>query len=214
MDLVFVVCLSVCLVQLVRSGYWRVFPVFTASVVTSVAFELAYQPFSSAWLKGWYATFVTPLLVLRTLSVAEAFYKSSSGFQNRRMIAAATVFFALLFAAIVAWRFSATSPLYSAIQARRVVVVGLAAFMGVYLLLTWSLGYRRSGIVDTHALLLFLLCSVFAGASILRMAYPLGIWYMANAASYAACSLLYLTWAVVFAAPKYPPVRPLRPVSC
>ena len=204
MDLVFVFSIATCLTALLLAGTWRRLPLFTVASVLSLLFELSYQPYSSDWLKTWYPWMVTPLLVLRALAVAEAFIVSSTELRNRRMIAAAAVFFSLLFAAVIAWRFSTADMLHSAIQARRVVVVGLSAFLGVYMLLMWSVGYRRSGLMDFHVLLMFSFCSVLSVTSVLRMAGMLGSWQAAGDFSYAACSLIYLTWAVAFSTPERP----------
>jgi hypothetical protein len=202
MDLVFVISTTVCLAALLLAGMWRKLPLFTVATLASMLFELSYQPYSASWLKSWYPWLLTPLLTLRTLAVAEAFVVSSAGFRQRRMIAAAALFLALLFAAVVAWRFAATDVLHSMIQTRRVVVVGLSGFLGVYIMLMWSVGYKRSGLFDFHVVLMFLLCSVMAASAVLRMAYPVGIWQAANDASYAACSMVYLTWAVAFVTPE------------
>lgn len=204
MDLFFVVSVAACLAALMILGVWRRLPLFTLATAASLLFELSYQPYSSGWLKSWYPWLVTPLLLCRTLSVAEAFCVSSTGFRQRRLIAAAALFIALLFAAIVAWRFAATDVLHSAIQMRRVVVVGLSAFLGVYMLLMWSIGYKRSGLLDLHVLLMFLLCSIMGASSVLRMARMLETWQAANDASYAACALIYLTWVAAFSIPMRP----------
>lgn len=217
MDLVFVVSVAVCLVALLIAGMWRKLPLFTIATLASLLFELSYQPYSSDWLKSWYPWLVTPLLACRALAVAEAFFTSSANFRQRRLIAAAALFIALLFAAVIAWRFAATDVLHSAIQMRRVVVVGLAAFLGVYMLLMWSVGYRRSGLLDIHVLLMFLLCSVMGASSVLRMARLLDSWQAANDASYATCSLIYLTWAVAFWIPERPldpPLPETRATAC
>lgn len=204
MDLIFLISLFACLVQLVRSGYWKRLPVFAIATVFSIVFEFLYQPYSPAWLRSWYATLVTPLLLARVASVAEAFFVSSVGLRQRRLVAMSAVFLALLFAAVIAWRFSSTDVLHSAIQARRVLVVGMAAFLGVYILLMWSVGYRRSGMLDFHVVLMFFLCLSMAAFAVLRMAYPVGIWALANDAAYAACSAVYLTWALAFWLPANP----------
>lgn len=205
MDLVYLLSLSVCFAVTVRTGQYRRFPLFAAATLAAILFEVAYQPFTAAWLRSWYAALVTPLLALRALSVAEAFVRSSIGFRQRKLIAATALCFALLFATVIAWRFNALDVLHSAIQARRVVVVGLAAFLGVYVLLMWSLGYRRAGVADFHVFLMFSLCSVMACSTVLRMAHPVGIWAALNDASYAACSLVYFTWAWLFSIRELPP---------
>jgi hypothetical protein len=198
MDLVFVISTTMCLSALLLAGMWRKLPLFTIATLASLLLELSYQPYSAGWLKSWYPWLVTPLLACRSLAVAEAFVVSSHGFRHRRMIAAAALFLALLFAAVIAWRFASADVLHSAIQARRVVVVGLSAFLGVYMLLMWSVGYKRSGVFDLHVLLMFLLCSVMGATSVMRMARLLESWQAANDASYAACSMVYLTWVVAF----------------
>jgi len=214
MNLVFVVSVTVCLVALLLAGMWRKLPLFTIATLVSLLFELSYQPYSNSWLKSWYPWLVTPLLLCRALSVAEAFCVSSTGFRQRRMIASAALCLALLFAAVIAWRFAATDVLHSAIQARRVIVVALAAFLGVYVMLMWSIGYRRSGVVDFHVLLLFLLCSVMASSSVLRMASTTSVWQATNDVSYIACSLIYLTWGAAFAIPMRPLDPPLLENHC
>ena len=210
MDLVFVVSVAACLAALIGMGVWRRLPLFTLATAASLLFELSYQPYSSGWLKSWYPWLVTPLLACRALAVAEAFCLSSTELKQRRLIASSTLFLALLFAAVIAWRFAATDILHSAIQARRVVVVGLAAFLGVYILLMWSIGYKRSGLLDFHVLLMFLLCSVMGTSSVMRMAQLLSAWQAANDASYAACSLIYATWVVAFWIQEHPLVPPLH----
>lgn len=207
-DLLYVLSLVACLGQLLLTGYARRLPLFALSVAVAICFELTYQPYSLPWLRDWYARMVTPLLVLRALAVAEAFVASSRGLPQRRLIAACAVMLGLLFAAVIAWRFGGGDALHSAIHARRVIVVGLAAFLGVYLLLTWSTGYRRSGAIDFHVVLLFALCSVMASTAVLRMAHPGGIWQAADTVAYAACALIYLTSAASFAIPE-PPHGPL-----
>lgn len=209
MDLVFVISTTACLAALLLAGMWRKLPLFTIATLASLLFELSYQPYSAGWLKSWYPWLVTPLLACRALSVAEAFWISSTGFRQRRLIAASALFLALMFAAVIAWRFAATDVLHSAIQMRRVVAVGLAAFLGVYMLLMWSVCYQRSGLLDLHVLLMFLLCSVMGATSVMRMARLLDSWQAANDASYAACSLVYITWAVAFAIPEHPLEPPL-----
>ncbi len=205
MDLVYLLALTFCLIQILRTGTWRRYPLFTASTAAAAVFEMAYQPYSAEWLKSCFAWLVTPLLVLRALAVAEAFVRSSSGFRQRKLVAAAALCFALLFAAVVAWRFNAADVLHSAIQARRVVVVALSAFLGVYMLLMWSVGYKRSGLADNHVLLMFLSCSVMASSVVLRMAYPVGIWEALATSSYAAAALVYITWGAVIGAQELPP---------
>ena len=211
MDLVYLLSLTYCLIQVLRTGTWRRFPLFAVSTAAAAVFEIAYQPYSAAWLKSCYASMVMPLLVLRSLAVAEAFVRSSAGFRQRKLIAAAALCFALLFAVIVAWRFNALDVLHSAIQARRVVVVALSAFLGTYMLLMWSVGYRRSGLAGLHVLLMFLACSVMAASVLLRMAYPVGIWEALAASSYAAASLVYITWGILISAQELRPV--LRPLG-
>jgi hypothetical protein len=207
MDLVFVISTTACLAALLLAGMWRKLPLFTVATLASLLFELSYQPYSADWLKSWYPWLVTPLLACRALSVAEAFTVSSANFRQRHVIASAAMFLALMFATVIAWRFAATDVLHSAIQMRRVVVVGLAAFLGVYMLLMWSIGYKRAGILDLHVLLMFLLCSVMGTTSVMRMARLLDSWQAANDASYAACAMVYFTWAVAFLIP----MRPLGP---
>jgi hypothetical protein len=209
MDLVFVISTTACLAALLLAGMWRKLPLFTIATLASLLFELSYQPYSAGWLKPWYPWLVTPLLILRSLSVMEGSAVSSATLPQRRLIASAAIFLALLFAAMVAWRFAAADVLHSAIQARRVIVVGLAAFLGVYMLLMWSVGYRRSGLLDLHVLLMFLLCATMATSSVARMARLLDSWQAANDASYAACSLLYITWAAAFVLPMNPLDPPL-----
>lgn len=207
MDLLYLLSLVACLGQLLRTGYARRLPLFALSVAVAICFELTYQPYSPSWLRDSYARMVAPLLVLRALAVGEAFVVSSRGFAQRRFIAAAAVLLGLLFAAVMAWRFGGGDVLDSAIHARRVVVVGLAAFLGVYLLLLWSTGYKRSGVLDFHVVLLFSVCSVMACTAVLRMAHQGGIWQAADTVAYAACALIYLTWAASFSIPA----RPLDP---
>lgn len=217
MDLFFVVSVAACLAALMILGVWRRLPLFTLATAASLLFELSYQPYSSGWLKSWYPWLVTPLLACRALAVAEAFFVSSANFRQRRLIAASALFIALLFADIVAWRFAATDVLHSAIQMRRVVVVGLSAFLGVYMLLMWSVGYKRAGLLDLHVLLMFLLCSVMGASSVLRMARMLETWQAANDASYAACGLIYLTWVAAFSIPMRPldpPLPETRATAC
>jgi hypothetical protein len=209
MDLVFVISMTACFAALLLAGMWRKLPLFTVATLASLLFELSYQPYSTDWLKSWYSWLVTPLLICRALSVAEAFTVSSTGFRQRHVIASAALFLALMFAAVIAWRFAATDVLHSAIQMRRVVVVGLAAFLGVYMLLMWSIGYKRAGMLELHVLLLFLLCSVMSATSVMRMARLLDSWQAANDASYAACSLIYVTWALSFSIPEHPLDPPL-----
>lgn len=214
MDLVFVISITACFAALLLTGTWRKLPLFTVATLASLLFELSYQPHSAGWLKSWYSWLVTPLLICRALSVAEAFCVSSTGFRERRLIAATALFLALMFVAVVAWRFAAADVLHSTIQMRRVVVVGLAAFLGVYILLMWSVGYRRSGLLDLHVLLLFSMCSVMGAISVMRMAKMLDSWQAANDVSYAACSMVYLTWAVAFSTPEHPLVPPLHGIHC
>jgi len=207
MDLVYLLSLMYCLYQVLRTGAWKRFPLFAVSTAAACVFELSYQPYSAAWLKSCYAWLVMPLLALRSLAVAEAFVRSSTGFKHRKLIAAGALCFALLFAAVIAWRFNAVDVLHSAIQARRVVIIALAAFLGVYMLLMWSIGYQRSGQADMHVLLMFLACAVMASSVILRMATPGGIWEALSKSSYAAASLVYLSWGLLFSAQELPPAR-------
>lgn len=210
MELCYALALVACLVQLIRTGYARRLPLFTAATVASLAFEACYQPYSLPWLRQWYPWLVSPLLLLRALAVAEAFVVSSRDFRQRRLIAAASVLLALLFASVIAWRFGGGDVLHSAIHARRVIVVGLAAFLGIYALLVWSAGYRRSGIIDAHVGLLFAVCAVMAAGSVARLAWPGGNWQAASDATYAACALIYLTWGASFSIPA-PQPAPLHP---
>ena len=214
MDTIYLLAMLACLVQTCRTGFWRRAPIFAAATAASIAFDVAYQPYSPAWLRSYYVAAVTPLLAFRALAVAEAFVISSTGQRSRRLIAASSVLLALMFAAVIAWRFAAADVLHSAVQARRVVVVALAAFLGVYVLLMWSIGYRRSGMVDLHVLLMFLLCATMATSSVLRMAKLLDSWQAASDVSYAACALVYLTWALSFSIRELPHVPPPPGIQC
>ena len=213
-DSVYLASLVYCLIQVLRTGTWRRYPLFTVSTAAAAIFEAAYQPYSPEWLKSCFALLVTPLMALRALAVAEAFVRSSAGFRQRKLVAAAALCFALLFAAIVAWRFNAVDVLHSAIQARRVVVVALSAFLGVYMLLMWSVGYKRSGLADSHVLLMFLSCAVMSSSAVLRMAFPFGIWEALATSSYAASALVYLTWGTVIAFRELPPVPQVLNAPC
>ncbi len=164
----------------------------------SIVFEFSYQPFSKEWLRGWYALLVTPLLVIRGLATAEAFWLHAKQFPYRWHLALTTGLLALLFALVVAWRFDAVGAVRSAVQIRRVVVIGIAAFLGIYTLLIWSLGRWRTGFASVHLLLLFLVCLVMSISIVLRMAYPFGIWHAVNPIAYGVTAFIYLGWAWLF----------------
>lgn len=175
--------------------------------MAAILFQIAYDPHSPQWLRDAYPPAVSFGLALRALAVGEAFVRSAAGMKHRKLIAVSALSFALLFASVIAWRFTSGDALASAIHARRVVVVGLAAFLGTYMLLMWTTGYKRSGVVDHHVLLMFCACTVMAGSAVIRMAYPGERWAALNDSAYAANAFVYLTWALLFGTPALPPAR-------
>ena len=182
--------------------------------MAAILFQIAYDPHSPQWLRDAYPAAVSFGLALRALAVGEAFVKSAAGMKYRKFIAVSALSFALLFASVIAWRFTSGDALASAIHARRVVVVALSAFLGVYMLLMWSVGYKRSGLADSHVLLIFLSCAVMASSAVLRMAFPFGIWEALATSSYAAAALVYLTSGTVIAFRELPPVPQALNAPC
>lgn len=201
MDLLYLLSLVACLFVTIWSRQYKRFPLFTASTLAAILFQIPHDPHSPQWLRDSYPMAVSFGLAVRSLAVGEAFVKSAAGIKHRKLIAVSALSFALLFASVVAWRFTSGDALSSAIHARRVVVVGLAAFLGTYVLLLWTTGYKRSGVADHHALLMFCACAVMAGSAVLRMAYPGENWAALNDSAYAANAVVYIIWALLFGTP-------------
>jgi hypothetical protein len=201
MDVLYLLSLVACLLVTVWSRQYKRFPLFAASTLAAILFQIAYDPHSPQWLRDAYPSAVSFGLAIRVLAVGEAFVKSAAGMKHRKLIAVSALSFALLFASVIAWRFTSGDALASAIHARRVVVVGLAAFLGTYMLLMWTTGYKRSGVADNHVMLMFCACTVMAGSAVLRMAYPGENWAAWNDSAYAANTFVYLIWALLFGTP-------------
>lgn len=204
MDCVYIIALTVCAIKVFPLA-WR-FPWFFASVLASIAFELAYRPFDRAWMATWYPWLIAPLLLLRMAAVAEIVWLHSARFRRRRLLLSSCAFFASLFALIVI----VYSPL-TLLHLRRALIVGLTGGLAAYILLRWSIGEWPSSFVGRHALFMLLLCASFALPSLLAAARP-GAWWTLDTTFYAFRSLLYLTWnQFVFPMPRRAGRSTLRP---
>ncbi len=200
--LVYFLALAAAAIQCFRSGCHRRAPFFFCGSVAAAAFELAYDPFDKAWMRNWYPLLVGPLLLARAASVIEAFWLDARRFPFRWPIAFATGSLATVFALLIAWRFNARNLMDGAIQSRRVAVVWLAAFLGIYILLVLIVKRWRLSFTSANLVLQSLLCLSMAISAVLRMAYPNGIWHAVNPIAYGVSAFIYLGWLVLFARPR------------
>lgn len=197
------VALTFCLIQCRHC--WRSLPLFPLSVVATIAWEYSYQPFWPEWLQANYTIGIVPVLCLRFLAVCEAVALHSFAIQYRRLLIGTAVCFGLLFAAIMAWAYVPKDTLHTAIQLRRIAIIGMAGFLISYTVLPWSVRQWRSGFYGTHVILLAILCSTMAAASILRMAFPNQVWHGVDQTAICIAAVLYFTWAYLLSPPAPQP---------
>lgn len=206
MDIVYLCSVGCACIYSIRSGTAQIVPCFAVSLGYLFFLELLYRPYSAAWLREWYAVAVGGYMALRVLAVAEAFLLHSYGHPRRRLLAISTIMLALMCAAIMTWQISGPTALLSAIQARRVIVVGLFAFLLIYCLLRWSMGEWRQSFASRHVLTQLMLQSVLAASSLLAIAAPEHWWWIIDPTSYALRSIVLVGWAA-FAIPGPPHVH-------
>lgn len=214
MNLVYLVIVVCALLNSIRTGTAQAVPCFAVSLAYLAGLELFYQPTSPEWLKEWYAVSVGGYALMRILAVAEAFMLHSHGHPRRRLLTASTVMLAIVCAAIMAWQVTGPTVLISAIQGRRVINVGLFAFLAIYALLRWSMGEWRPSFVSRHLLFMIAMQAALVVPSLLAIA-GYKAWYDAiDFSAYAVKSLILAGWAA-YAIPGPPAVlvRGPRPVS-
>lgn len=205
MEVVYLVAVVVAFSQSLRSGSAQLVPCFAVSLGYLALLELFYRPFDSAWLNEWYAVAAGGYMAIRVLAVAEAFLIHSHGHPRRRLLAVSTIMLTLTCAAIMVWQITGPTALMSAIQARRVLTVGLFAFLLIYCLLRWSMGEWRSCFASRHILTQLSLSGALAAASLLAIAAP-EWWYVIDPIAYAAKAIILGVWTA-FAIPG-PPLAP------
>ena len=207
--MVYLVAVGCACIYSIRSGTAQIVPCFAVSLGYLFFLELFYRPYSPAWLREWYAVSVGGYMALRVLAVAEAFLLHSYGHPRRRLLAISTIMLALMCAAIMTWQISGPTALLSAIQARRVIVVGLFAFLLIYVLLRWSMGEWKACFGSRHVLTQLAIAGVYALASLIRVVTPL-YWEECNAAAYALHALIIAAW-MAYAIPGPPLVHADQP---
>ena len=198
------------LINSIRTGTAQLAPCYAVSLAYLAALELFYQPRSPEWMREWYAVAVGGYALMRILAVAEAFLLHSHGHPRHRLLAASTVMLAIVCAAIMAWQVTGPTVLISAIQSRRVINVGLFAFLGIYALLRWSMGEWRPSFVSRHLLFMLAIQAALVVPSLLVVAGPRS-WYEAiDFAAYTVKSSLLLGWTLL-AIPGPPHVHSALP---
>jgi len=214
MDALYLIVVVCCFIRCVRTGAAQLVPCYAVSLAYLAVLELAYDPFSPEWLEKWYPVAVGGYMLMRLLAVAEAFLLHSYGHPKRKLIASSTVMLSLVCAAIMAWTVTGGSVVLAAIQARRVITVGLFAFLLIYSLLRWSMGEWRGGFASRHLLILLAISASLAVPSLLAVAGPKHWWGTIDTWAYGIRSLLLIAWAA-YAIPGPPAVlaREQRPVS-
>ena len=197
MNVVYLVIVVCALINSIRTGTAQMFPCFAVSLGYLAVLEFFYQPHSPAWLREWYAVAAGGYLLFRALAVAEAFLLDSHGHPRRRLIAVTVVMLSVLCASIMAWQVTGPTVLISAIQARRVVNVGLFAFLLIYVLLRWSMNEWRPCVTGRHVLFQLALQTALIVPSLLAIAGPRTWWGSIDFAAYAVKSGLLVGWAVL-----------------
>lgn len=214
MDALYLIVVVCCFVRCVQTGAAQLVPCYAVSLAYLAVLELTYKPYSPEWLAEWYPVSVGGYMLMRLLTVAEAFLLHSHGHPRRKLIASSTIMLSLVCAAIMAWTVTGGTVLLAAIQARRVITVGLFAFLLIYTLLRWSMGEWRGGFASRHLLLLLAISASLAVPSLLAVAGPKHWWWAIDSWAYGIRSALLIAWAA-FAIPGPPAVltHEPRPVS-
>lgn len=197
MNVVYLVCIVCALVNSIRTGTAQLVPCFAVSLAYLAGLEFFYQPHSEEWLNEWYAVAVGGYALMRILAVAEAFMLHSHGHPQRRLLAASTVMLSILCAAIMVWQVTGPTVLISAIQARRVINVGLFAFLGIYALLRWSMDEWRPCFSGRHLLFMLAMQTALVVPSLLAIAGPREWWGTIDVAAYGIKAILLGGWAVL-----------------
>lgn len=205
MNVVYLVVIVCALINSIRTGTAQVVPCFAFSLAYLAGLELFYQPRSPEWLREWYAVAVGGYMLFRILAVAEAFLIHSHGHPRRRLLAASTVMLSIVCAAIMAWQVTGPTVLISAIQSRRVINVGLFAFLGIYALLRWSMGEWRACFSGRHLLFVLAMQAALVVPSLLAIAGPRSWYESIDFAAYAVKSVLLVGWSA-YAIPGPPAV--------
>lgn len=206
MDLLYLISIVCALTHSIRTGAAQVYPCFAVSLAYLAMLQLFYQPFSPEWLSAWYPTLAAGYALMRILATAEAFLAHSQGHARRSLLAASAIMLAIVCSAIMVWQITGPSMLMSAIQARRVVNVGLFAFLGIYALLRWSMGEWAWTISARHLILSLAMSAALVAPSLLMLAAPRDWWWILDPLFYCIKSALLITWAVV-AIPRPPAVH-------
>lgn len=214
MDVVYLVAIACALIHSIRTGTAQLVPCFSVSLAYLWALEFFYSPHSPKWLDEWYAVGAGGYALMRVVSIAEAFMLDSLGHPRRRLIAISVAMMAVSCAAITAWNITGPTVLLSAIQARRVVNVGLFTFLLIYCLLRWSMGEWRACVTSRHILFLLAMSAALVVPSLLAIAAPRHWWWYIDPVAYGVKSMLLIGWAVI-AVPGPPAVlvRPERRAS-
>ena len=210
MNVVYLVIVVCALINSIRTGTAQLAPCYAVSLGYLAGLELFYQPRSPEWMREWYAVAIGGYALMRILAVAESFLLHSHGHPRRRLLAASTVMLAIVCAAIMAWQVTGPTVLISAIQGRRVINVGLFAFLAIYALLRWSMGEWRPSFIGRHLLFMLAMQAALVAPSLLAVAGPRA-WYEAiDFAAYAVKSVLLVGWSA-YAIPGPPAVLVREP---
>lgn len=189
MRFVYILALCAAAIQCFRSGYHERVPLFFWSIISSILYEIAAKQFDRSWQDVWYLPLISIVTAMRIFAAAEAFLQSARSLRLLTAVAASSM--ATVFALTVAWQLSNASSLQNTVNARRVVLVWLAAFLGTYVMFLVS----TSLVPGAHLLLVTALCWTLAMASITRPYFP---WQAIDQAAFAICTAIYLSWALCF----------------
>ena len=195
MNIVYIVAIACSLIYSIRSGTAQLVPCFAVSLGHLFIVELFYQPHSAAWLHEWYTIAAGVCVAMRILAVAEAFLLHSYGHPKRKQITIWVLMISLALTALMVLQVSGQTPLLSAIQARRVIVVGLFVFLLIYCMLRWSMGEWKQCFASRHILAQLAIAGAYAAASISRIILP-DYWAECNFAAYAVQAIIISVWSV------------------
>lgn len=199
-------------IRSIRTGTAQLFPCFSVSLAYLAGLEFFYNPHSASWLNKWYPVAAGGYALLRSIAIAEAFILDSVGHPKRRLITASVIMLSVLCASIMTWQLTGPTVVLGSIQARRVVNVGLFAFLLIYVLLRWSMGEWRQCVTSRHILFLLAISGALVVPSLLAISAPRHWWWYIDPIAYAVKSALLVGWATI-AIPGPPAVLSLGEVE-
>ena len=190
---------------------WRRLPLFGAYLACQLPLLFGFRPEDDTWLASWWLYWQPAVLVARALATWEAYWVHTDGQATKRarIASGACLIVIAIGMMVAAWGFRPSSTVSNIVQIRRSAIVGMWAFLFLYLMASALRGILGSGWRTRHYLLHFAMMTVlFAvilpGLGVVRLSWSRDAWHLVDDVANLAMSGLMLVWALLVPTARTP----------